>query len=83
MSESYVYLLLTETSITGAWSEPINLVKACFSEEELVDYHGNVKTIEEFTEYLLDGMKDDPDPYSYVVKVKVDPTKDDEVWYRG
>jgi len=79
MGPKYVYVILNETDISGAWDDPREAVKSYFkhdmTNDERIEHRNSIYTIDEMVEKMLDEMSD----YPVLGKIAVNPSGDD-VW---
>jgi hypothetical protein len=79
---TYIYLIVHETDISGAWTTPEEAVRFKFShdikEEGGIRFHfgAPLLTVEEAIEKMLEPNSD----YPYLAKIKLNPDNDSEKW---
>jgi len=79
MDPKYVYVILNETDISGAWDDPREAVKWYFksylTDNDHIETRGIIYTIDEMVEKMLSLCSD----YPVLNKIAVNPS-DNDVW---
>lgn len=79
MDLRYIYIILNETDVSGAWDDPREAVryyfKSYFIDNGRIETRTGVYTIDEMVKKMLDPRSD----YPVLNKIAVNPD-DDSVW---
>ncbi len=84
MGPEYIYVILNETDMSGAWDDPRKAVKWYFKNDFIdngyIEYRNGVYTVDEMVEKMLDPGSDYPVLNKIVVNPDDNDVCDNDVW---